>query len=288
MSTVGPWADAVALITGAGGGIGRAIAEGMAARGIGALVLMDLSAAAAKAAAEELQRAFPNLELHVVAPADVSSPEQAAEAVKKAAELVAPRRLRVLVNNAGITSGKTLLELSPQELRKVFEVNALGPLWMTKAVLPEMIQANGGLVLGVSSLMSQTGAARLVPYCSSKWAHLGAMEALRMEATANRWPVRFVTVCPYIVSTEMFKDAFKGWDCPGREFLFPALRPEEVAAGVISAMESSGPPMVVIPWHIGVAFELLRFVPAALGDFAQGINGGWHGMDSFSRHEAAK
>lgn len=96
----------------------------------------------------------------------------------------------VIVNNAGIMPSRPLWEQKHQEIRKVFDVNVMAHFWIFEAFLPQMIEKNRGHLVSISSVAGLIGAANLVPYCASKFAVRGMMEALFEELRENKIPVR--------------------------------------------------------------------------------------------------
>jgi len=108
----------------------------------------------------------------------------------------------VLINNAGVVSGKPLLTAEPAEITRTLGVNTLGPMWLTRAFLPDMLATGRGAVIGMASTMGLVAAAQLTDYCSSKWAHVGFMEALchELQVTPGGAKVLAITVCPFAVS----------------------------------------------------------------------------------------
>jgi NAD(P)-dependent dehydrogenase (short-subunit alcohol dehydrogenase family) len=101
-------------------------------------------------------------------------------------------RIDVLVNNAGIHRAGVLEDFSEDDLRIVMETNCLGPLLLTKTVLPHMRQQNSGLIIMMSSLSGIAGLPGDLPYAASKFALEGATEALRHEV--DRWGIRVALV----------------------------------------------------------------------------------------------
>merc|ERR1712192_318767 len=76
----------------------------------------------------------------------------------------------ILVNNAGIVSGNTILDTPDNKIVKTFEVNVFAHFWTIKAFLPDMIASKSGHVMNIASLAGHAGANKLVDYCSSKYA----------------------------------------------------------------------------------------------------------------------
>lgn len=87
----------------------------------------------------------------------------------------------ILINNAGIMPQHEMLKHSEGEIRKVFEINTIAHCWMFQAFLPKMIEKNRGHIVALSSIAGIVGFKNLVPYCGSKFAVRGMMEAMAEE-----------------------------------------------------------------------------------------------------------
>jgi NAD(P)-dependent dehydrogenase (short-subunit alcohol dehydrogenase family) len=111
------------------------------------------------------------------------------------------RRIDVLVNNAGIHRGGALEDVSEDEFRCVMETNCIGPLLLTRAVLPCMRKQESGLVIMMSSLSGIAGLPGDLPYAASKFALEGATEALRHEV--DRWGIRVALVQAGLYKTDI-------------------------------------------------------------------------------------
>ena len=176
----------VIVITGSSSGFGLEAALAFAQNGDTVIATMRDVARAddllVRAAAEKL-------EVHVK-PLDVSESDTFDAVVE---EIVREHeRIDVLVNNAGIHRGGALEDIDPAELRRVMETNCLGPLLLTRAVLPIMRRQRSGLIIMMSSLSGIAGLPGDLPYAASKFALEGATEALRHEV--DRWGIRVALV----------------------------------------------------------------------------------------------
>lgn len=191
----------VALVTGAGRGIGRATAEALADAGY-AVAIADKAAGRGRLAERELRaRGTPALFVHV----DVATGSGAERAV--AATLARFGRLDCLVNNAGVLSIGPLRQTSSRAIQEVVRVNLLGPLLMTRAALRafgrlrRVSASHRRSIINVSSILGKEGAADYVAYCATKFGVVGLTEALGDElrgAGVSVW-----AVCPGRVDTPM-------------------------------------------------------------------------------------
>ena len=181
------------VVTGAGAGIGRAIAVLLAERGH-AVAATDRDLDAARATAEAVPGAIA-LELDVT---DRGSIERAAE--QAVAEL---GPLRAWVSNAGVSTMQRFVDLSDAEIDLNFDVNARGPLLCGQVAARTFIaQGGGGAVVNVASMAGKQGRVPyLAHYVASKFAVVGLTQAMAFELAEHR--VRVNSVCPGFVATDM-------------------------------------------------------------------------------------
>lgn len=186
----------VALVTGAGRGIGRAIALRLAKDGH-AVAVNDVDKANAEAVAGEIADAGGS---SVALPFDVTSRDAVFEGV--AATVAQLGGLDVMVNNAGIAQVKTLLELTPDDLRTVFDVNVFGVVYGIQAAAEHMKDHGGGKIINAASIAGHAGFDFLGHYSATKFAvraltQAGAKELAQYKITVNSY-------CPGIVGTDMW------------------------------------------------------------------------------------
>jgi NAD(P)-dependent dehydrogenase (short-subunit alcohol dehydrogenase family) len=206
----------VALVTGAGRGIGRAIAEALAAEGHD-LVLAELRASLGRRTERALARGGARV---VFVQADVAD----ARSVERLARLVERRvgTLDCVVNNAGVLEPGPLVRARVEAVQRMLAVNLAGPLLVTRAVLPPMLRRRRGVVINVASLLGKAGLAGYVTYCASKFGVVGFTEALADELSGSGIDV--FAVCPGQVDTPMASKT--GVSASERRGL---IRPESVA-----------------------------------------------------------
>lgn len=165
----------VVFITGAGSGIGRLLALRFADLGA-RLALADLNEVAVTAVAAEAQALGAEARAYAL---DVTRKEHVAEVMRAAAHDLGD--VDVLINNAGVVSGRRLLEVSDASIERTFAVNVIAHFWTVRAVLPAMIRRNSGHIVTIASASGHVGVAGLCDYSASKWAARGFDEALRGE-----------------------------------------------------------------------------------------------------------
>ena len=196
------YSDGVALVTGAGSGIGAALGRGLAARGAH-VVLADRDEEAARAEAERLASGGARAEATGL---DVRD----AEAVERvvAAAFEQHRRLDYLFNNAGIGVGGWVEELSLEEdWRYSVEVNLMGPIHGIQAAYPRMVKQGFGHVVNTASMAAFMAMALAAPYGATKHAVVGLSRALRVEGALQG--IRVSVLCPGVVRTPILEDGGK-------------------------------------------------------------------------------
>lgn len=234
-----PLRGASVVITGGGRGLGRAMALLAAERGA-PVTVWDLDGEAAASTAAQIEaRGGRGRSLAV----DVTDRGAVNDAARETG------RVDVLINNAGIVTGGTFLEHSPADVERTFAVNTLAPYWTTRAVLPQMLERDRGVIVTIASAAALAGVAGQSAYSASKHAAAGFTESLRAELRASGSGVRTLLVCPFFIDTGMFEGVQTRFPR-----LLPILREGEVAEGVLRAIERGDVQYLTPP--------LARFVPA--------------------------
>ncbi len=261
------------LITGGASGIGRQLADELAARGAN-ICLWDIDSEGLEVAAGELERH--NTQIHTVV-CDLSDKAaiQACAAGMRDDEL----HVAVLINNAGIVSGGYLLDIEDQQIERTFAVNTLALFWMTREFLPGMIHAGTGHIVTIASAGGFTGTARQVDYSSSKFAAVGFDEALRVELHKIGTPVVTTVVCPFYVDTGMFSGVKTRFS-----WLLPILPQDYVVLRTVRAIESNKR-RLIMPRMVYSVF-LMRLLPVSLMDALMRFFGVSQSMDDFTGRAA--
>jgi NAD(P)-dependent dehydrogenase (short-subunit alcohol dehydrogenase family) len=184
----------VAIVTGAGQGIGLAVAWELARQGA-SLAVADLNPTLAAAGAREL-----NVKGHVAKPfaVDVSQ----AESVRQMVEAVGRElgTVSILVNNAGIAGrAAPLQELSEEEWDHLMAIDLKSLFLCCRAVLPQMISGGGGAIVNVASVAGKEGNPRMVPYSTAKAGVIGFTKALAKEVATLK--IRVNAVSPAVIGT---------------------------------------------------------------------------------------
>lgn len=215
-----------AIVTGAGSGIGRAIALRLAADGY-AVVVNDLSPERCKAVADEIAAAGG---VATAIAGDVSSEADVKATAEKAAQLHGPAAL--LVNNAGIAHQALFENLEVADFDRMFAVHVRGTFLMTKAVLPPMLARGEGVIVNMASQLGQIGGVELVHYSSAKAAIIGMTKALAREVSSRG--VRVNAVAPGPINTPLVMGLSQDWR-DAKKAQLPLGRfgePDEIAATV--------------------------------------------------------
>jgi NAD(P)-dependent dehydrogenase (short-subunit alcohol dehydrogenase family) len=240
--------DKIALITGAGSGIGAAIAEAFA--GAGARVFVaDRDETNGKAVAEKINGRF--------LPLDVSREEQCVDAAREAG------RLDILVNNAGIGHVGTILTTQGADLDRLYAVNVRGVFNCSKAFVPAMIERKSGSVINIASIGGVVAVRDRLAYTTTKFAVVGLTKAMALDHSHTG--VRFNCICPGRVETAFVQGMLKQYADPEsayREMSATQLQgrmvqPAEVAAAALylaadeSAMVTGSTLMIDGGWSAG-------------------------------------
>jgi len=216
----------IALVTGGMGGLGEAICMKLSRMNI--KVVVTYSPGNTKYAewlAEMRERGYT---FHAY-PVDVADYDSCAAAVAKITAEVGP--VDILINNAGIVTGKKLLDCPDELMEKTVQVNTISHFWTLKAFLPAMMKANKGHVVTIASAAGMYGTAGLVDYCASKFGAVGTAEALYLELRKEKSAVLSTSVCPYYINTGMFDGVKTKFP-----LLLPILDPDYVADRVVLAI----------------------------------------------------
>jgi 3-oxoacyl-[acyl-carrier protein] reductase len=213
-----------AIITGAGKGIGRALAIALAQEGVN-IGLMARTDADLQNVAAELKQFGVRTATAAVNVADIDAVNAAVSQLKS--DLGA---IDILINNAGISSFGSFMELDPSRWEEIVKVNLFGPYYVTRAVLPEMIERKTGDIINISSTAGKNGAAVTSAYSASKFALIGMSESLMQEVRKHN--IRVSTMLPSTVATDMAMDLKLTDGNPER-----VMQPEDFAELVVAQLK---------------------------------------------------
>ncbi|MFM7431916.1 MAG: SDR family NAD(P)-dependent oxidoreductase [Gammaproteobacteria bacterium] len=254
------FSDKIAVLTGAGSGIGRALALALAARGCH-LAIADIREDTLAAVAAELARFPVRVSTHVL---DVASREQVASFPAKVLE--AHPAVDLLFNNAGVAVGGHFLDTSEADYDWLFEINFHGVVRMTRAFLPGLLQRPDAHIINTASLFSLIAPAGQTHYAASKFAVRAFSDALRHEL--ERSTVGVSAVCPGGIATAIARNARFSTALPEgaveqqleRSRRLLRMPPERAAQIILSGVAKRNP-RIIVGYDAWLGYLLERVLP---------------------------
>jgi 3-oxoacyl-[acyl-carrier protein] reductase len=214
----------VAFITGAGRGIGKATAMALANEGVN-LGLLGTTESNLKQVASVVEGLGVKVAYTAV---DVSNFEQVQQAIEKITNQLG--KADILINSAGTSKFASLLDMNPEEWKRIIDVNLMGTYYVTRTVLPQFIEKNSGDVINISSTNGLNGAATSSAYSASKFGVIGLTESLAQEVRRNN--IRVTALTPSTVATDM---AIELNLIPENDEKY--MQPEDIAELIISQLK---------------------------------------------------
>ncbi|MFZ0062332.1 MAG: SDR family oxidoreductase [Pyrinomonadaceae bacterium] len=196
-----PLAEQIAIVTGGGSGIGRALTESLALAGV-RVVIASRRTDVLRTTAHELnaslgvERVFPY-------ECDIRDRAEIETLVRDVFERW--QAIDLLVNNSGLAVPETVAEITDEGWDKVMETNLRGVMQLVRAVLPQMRKQDFGDIVNISSQAGKQGYADVPSYCASKFGLLGYAEALRDDVRKTGANIRVFNFCPGLVDVENTK-----------------------------------------------------------------------------------
>ncbi|KAL9051894.1 MAG: hypothetical protein Q9162_005732 [Coniocarpon cinnabarinum] len=224
------WTREIALVTGGSDGIGARIVHGLVAKGV-KVVVLDV-----QSPTYQVSESVRYYECDITSPKEVSS---TAERIR--VEVGHPT---ILVNNAGVCRGKTILDSTEADVKLTFEVNAVSHYRLAREFIPEMAKRNHGIVVTIASSAAWITAPRLTDYAASKAAALSFHEGLAAELVTHydAPKVRCIAVCQGYTRTSLFH----GFGIKNT-FIGPALEVDTMAEAVLRKIFSGTSGHIVVP-----------------------------------------
>ncbi len=264
-----------ALITGGASGIGRLMAAKLGALGA-RITIWDIHRVNLDATVAELSTACAEPVRGFVC--DVAKRQDVYRAALETASGNGP--VDILINNAGVVSGKPLLDIPDEKIEATFAINVLALFWTAKAFLPSMIERNRGHLVTIASASGLIGVPKLSDYAASKWAAIGFDESMRAELRSAAPGVKTTVACPYYIDTGMFHGVRSRFS-----WLLPILQPEYVAERVVKAIQRDQR-RLLMPMMVHTIAPL-RLLPVPAFDWLASFLGVNASMDEFvGRHSS--
>ncbi|XP_064652710.1 epidermal retinol dehydrogenase 2-like [Lineus longissimus] len=258
------------LITGAGSGLGRLLAVKFARLGA-SVIIWDINKDGNDETAQEIRkfggRVFPYV-------CDLSSREQIYEVAAKVKDDVG--EVNILVNNAGIVTGKKFLQCPDSLIQKTFDVNTTAHFWTSKAFLPDMLSRNHGHLVTIASAAGLFGVNGLADYCASKFGAVGFDESIREEIfNLGKDGVHTTVVCPSFINTGMFDGVKMRFDK-----LLPIMEPEYAASKIMEAILTNQH-VLMMPRGVYLLLPLKALLPTRCSSILNKFCGISSSMDAF-------
>ncbi|KAJ5368855.1 Dehydrogenase RED2 [Penicillium cataractarum] len=238
------WNREIVVLTGGSGGIGQRIAQLLGSRGI-KVAILDITPPT-----NPLPNSVRFYECNITSP-----PAIAEAATKIRASFGRPT---ILINNAGILTGKTILGTNEATTRRMFDVNTLAHYWLAQEFLPDMVSANHGMIVTVASQAGYTVTPNMVDYSASKAAAIAFHEGLGAELVTRYQAPRVRTV---LVTQGFTRTALIANLTPEDTFVNPLLWPETVAESVVEQVLKGESGHVLVPGVAGSIAQRLRGYP---------------------------
>ncbi len=261
--------NANVLVTGGASGIGRIMGRMALEKGASCLIIWDINPQNIAVTTGELGK-MGKVKSYVV---DVSRNESVIETYNKVVSECG--YIDILINCAGIvTSNKTFDKITADEIVRTININTIAPMFVTRAILPDMIRRNRGHVCNITSAGGMLSNPKMSVYAASKWGATGWSDSVRIELQDMKSDVHITTVAPYFINTGMFNGV--------KSKVFPILKPEYASRKIIDAIEKNKS-FKGIPF----GFHFIRFwqaiLPTRLFDWLFGeVFGIYHAMDEFT------
>ena len=215
------------LITGGASGIGKLIGEQCLEKGANQIIIWDINENALNKTCEELIAKGYVVHPYLV---DVSDLAQIIDTSKKVLNQVGT--IDILINNAGIVTGKPFHEQDHKSIHKTLEINTAAVMHITRAFIKPMIDQKIGHIINIASAAAMMANPNMSVYAGSKWAVLGWSESLRLELESLEGELHVTTVTPSYIDTGMF-DGVKA------PLLLPMLKPDTIVKAIINGIEKN-------------------------------------------------
>jgi len=254
------YSNHIVWITGASSGIGEAVTYAFAKEGahvvISARRLDEL---------ERVKANCPDKSTVTIVPFDIADYKNIESKVKPVMEQLG--RIDVLLNNAGISQRALAKDTKIEVYEKIMNVNFMGTVAMTLAVLPSMLKQKSGHIATITSLTGKFGTQLRTGYAASKHALHGFFDSLRPEVWQDN--IKVTLICPGFVRTHVSENALRGDGVPQNvmdDAIAHGLQPDYVAGEILKGMKA-GKEEIYIAGKEMLAVYLKRFLPGMFSKF---------------------
>lgn len=253
-------------ITGASSGIGMELCKQLAERG----ARIVLSARSQERLLEIAETLPGGRNHHWVVPLDLADADKLLAVVEAQLADIGP--VDILINNGGISQRSLFVDTDLSVYRKLMDVNYLGTVAMTKALLPAMIERRQGVIVSISSVAGKIGSKLRTGYSGSKYAVVGFMDCLRAE-TAHQG-IQCLTVCPGSIKTNIAVNALNGSGQAQNkddESIINGMPVEKCAQDIINAIIKGRDEIIVGKGISALAPTIKRFFPSLFNRISAGM-----------------
>lgn len=266
--------DKVVWITGASSGIGEAVARAFAAEGAH-IILSGRREDALRTVASDIATDT------LVLPFETTDYDALPAKIDEA--LGWKGQVDILVNNAGISQRSLAVETHPNVHHKIVNVDLLAPIWLTQLLLPSMVEAGGGHIVGISSVAGRIGAPLRTAYSAAKHGLIGYMDALRAE-TEVLHNIKVTNILPGSIRTDVSRNALtKDGDKRGKsdDVIDNGMEPAECARQILEAVANNVPELIIADGPELMMAQLRQSEPEKLFDML-----GQFGAETAKRYQA--
>lgn len=215
-----------ALITGGASGIGKLMGRLLLQKGLGKLVIWDRDAVMLAITLQEFLEQNFSVQTSCIDITSLKDIVTAADDLKKN-----NIQIDILINNAGIITGKYFIEHTHEEIDKTLQINTAALMHLSRIFLPAMIQQRNGNIVNIASAAGMVANPKMSVYAASKWAVIGWSDSLRLEMETQKTGVHITTVTPYYINTGMFDGV--------KSSIIPILDPLKAATRIIHGIEKN-------------------------------------------------
>ncbi len=255
------------VLTGGASGIGREMARLLAMENAN-LAIIDINEKALDETREELSTHEIKVLTYLC---DLSKKEQIDATADKIKNDF--KQIDILINNAGVISGKPITDLSYENIKFTIDVNLIAGILLTKQFIPGMMDRNSGHIVNVSSVAGLIGCPKMGDYSATKFGTIGFSETLRQELTKYNAPkVKVTVVCPSLIDTGLFEGFRIAFSLP--------LKPKYVAEQIIKAVKKDKY-YLTLPRSTGRMIRFAKLFPVPVQDKIWQFAGVARAMDHF-------